>query len=130
MNCTVHALRMEWLAALESGDFSQCRDALQIEHRYCCLGVACEVAERHGVTVYRMDGALSGQDLTDQSPLIKAAFGFESHMGGYVTYKGMTRPLTELNDEGVSFQTIAGLVREQWLAPGGIWYDDGKKTGT
>lgn len=44
----------EWIADLESGEIEQGRGALAIDdgtgHRsYCCLGVLCEIAVRHGI---------------------------------------------------------------------------------
>jgi hypothetical protein len=38
-----------WLAALRSGEFEQGNNFLKSGVRYCCLGVACELAERAGV---------------------------------------------------------------------------------
>lgn len=37
-------LQEKWLKALESGDYSQCKDKLHDGGGYCCLGVACVVA--------------------------------------------------------------------------------------
>lgn len=44
-----------WVAALRSGKFQQGQSALKRQYpgdrvpRYCCLGVACEIAMAHGV---------------------------------------------------------------------------------
>lgn len=47
----------EWVEALESGEYEQGRAALRVPgrfagnaDRYCCLGVLCEIAVKHGVT--------------------------------------------------------------------------------
>lgn len=32
-----------WLTALESGEWTQARQQLRVGHKYCCLGVACEL---------------------------------------------------------------------------------------
>lgn len=41
-----------WVDALRSGDYRQGRSYLQDDQgRFCCLGVACEVARQHGVEV-------------------------------------------------------------------------------
>lgn len=47
----IHFLRLElWAGALESGEFRQGRGRLCSDTaRYCCLGVACEVAMRNGL---------------------------------------------------------------------------------
>lgn len=53
-----------WVQALRSGEWEQTKGALgRLEEdeggekrmKYCCLGVACEVAFRHGVTMTRRD---------------------------------------------------------------------------
>lgn len=42
-----------WAAALRSGEWERCEGQLGIARtpRRCCLGVACEVAVRHGASV-------------------------------------------------------------------------------
>ena len=34
----------EWVAALRSGKFTQCKGTLRLGDHYCCLGVACELS--------------------------------------------------------------------------------------
>ena len=36
--------RAEWIAALRSGAYKQGRDSLKRGDRFCCLGVACDLA--------------------------------------------------------------------------------------
>ena len=36
-------LRANWIAALRSGKYKQCKGKLKVGDSYCCLGVACEV---------------------------------------------------------------------------------------
>ena len=127
MNCTVQELREEWLQALESGEFTQTDECLQDNTGYCCLGVAGVIAGRHEILVLETDdGLLEGSTLEDQLEVQKG-FGFDTADGGYVEYKNEPKSLTVLNDDHVPFVTIAQLVREQWLTPGGIWYEP-KKT--
>lgn len=38
-----------WVAALRSGEFTQVTGTLRDEDKFCCLGVACEVAIRKGI---------------------------------------------------------------------------------
>lgn len=60
-------------AVLASGEFEQTRNALQGWDSFCCLGVACLVAERHGVEVLRSeDGMLVGGGLLDDQPAVAA----------------------------------------------------------
>jgi hypothetical protein len=42
-------LRKKWIEALRSGRFKQGRTALRTGDKYCCLGVACEIAGLSGV---------------------------------------------------------------------------------
>lgn len=44
------ANRQKWTAALRSGDYLQGKHTLKTEaDKYCCLGVACDLAAREGV---------------------------------------------------------------------------------
>lgn len=36
--------KAKWIAALRSGNYKQTKYVLKSDDRYCCLGVACEVA--------------------------------------------------------------------------------------
>jgi len=38
----------EWVKALRSGDYEQIDGALRINEKYCCLGVACDIALKSG----------------------------------------------------------------------------------
>ena len=44
MKHTPKEARQLWIDALRSGDYEQTRETLCEDGRYCCLGVACEVA--------------------------------------------------------------------------------------
>lgn len=82
----------ELCAALRSGAYEQARGRLAIQagdgFRYCCLGVGCEVALRHGVghrisTAYYNDATSPGSTLNPDKTLvlpwvIKDFFGFDS----------------------------------------------------
>lgn len=117
MDCSKEQLREEWLAALESDDYRQTCMWLQAGDRYCCLGVACKVAERHGVEVIKDEfgDGIAGSSLAVQEA-VKAAFGFRHGKGGIVNGKS----LAEHNDAGRSFKEIATLVRTN---PTNIWGD-------
>jgi len=48
--------RTEWVAALRSGDYQQGQSALKTASgSFCCLGVACDLAAKQGVTEFRAD---------------------------------------------------------------------------
>lgn len=104
----------KWLEALESGKYKQGVNRLvkndeKYGHRFCCLGVACDVA------------GLDIQDLvdTDQSELpprmtkrlgISGLGMFETNIRHHGKYYEC---LADLNDRNVKFKTIARIIREQ-----------------
>lgn len=58
--CNKENMRL-WVAALRSGDYQQGVGALQTEgNKFCCLGVACEIAMIHGIELTFYQG--SGED--------------------------------------------------------------------
>lgn len=42
-------VKAKWVAALRSGEFEQCKEALRVGDKFCCLGVLSELAVRDGV---------------------------------------------------------------------------------
>jgi hypothetical protein len=38
----------EWVAALRSGKYPQAQGSLRTDAGFCCLGVACDIASKHG----------------------------------------------------------------------------------
>lgn len=40
-----------WVSALRSGEFEQTKGVLEADGKFCCLGVACQVAIRAGVAI-------------------------------------------------------------------------------
>ena len=107
-------LQREWVEALESGKYKQGDQYLCVGDRYCCLGVACELAgvEKtviHGIT--RFDGwsTVLPNDVMRE-------YGFKGDTGPNGEYfKGDTgeeyRSLASMNDNGMTFQEIADAVR-------------------
>lgn len=97
MNDNRHLVR----AALVSGEFKQGRYSLEPEsNTFCCLGVACVVAERHGVEVLRgSDGRLLGASL----------FGLQRAVGKWLDIADAEdRRRAKWNDcEGLTFAQIA-----------------------
>lgn len=94
-------LREAWIEALESNDYKQGTHWLQRGDAYCCLGVACRVAEQHGVEVIEKDSCLSGTVLMEQ-PAVYEAFQF-AQIGFLMT----------LNDVmNRSFKEIAEHIKE------------------
>lgn len=110
----------KWLEALESGEYKQTTGVLRREgdgneeFRYCCLGVACEVANKFSKEDYF--------ELSNGSvlPISLARFIGISEDGGFknvVHHGGKSfMRLTYMNDSGVRFKTIARIIREQFAA--------------
>ena len=106
-----------WLQALESGKYKQAKNALVREDnkdvRYCCLGVACVVSNINKVRTIDL------QDRDDElMPNILAKFLGIVQDGRFevpVYHNGnFYNSLTELNDRGVRFKSIAKIIRENW----------------
>lgn len=43
-----HSIKKKWIAALRSGDYTQCKGKLRSKNEFCCLGVLCNLhAQAH-----------------------------------------------------------------------------------
>ena len=121
--------KAEWLTALRSGEYEQGTGYLNRDGKFCCLGVATDLAVKAGLGewvedyVHGVKGFVSTNNpvapegsevgllprevarwlgLEDVSPIVKAG-----------DFRGRQR-LTYLNDdEGLSLEEIADLVEEQ-----------------
>jgi hypothetical protein len=121
----------EWVRRLRSGEYQQGVHKLhtidsQDNHRYCCLGVACEMAVEAGiVTSHVREGIVSRQivryhwdlghfqetmlpspvadwlGLTDVSPTVK--------------WRSVDIAVATINDDGVDFDTIANALEQAYL---------------
>lgn len=113
-----------WVDALRSGDFVQGKGSLAQDGKYCCLGVACEVALRNGVqmdvkrdtSVYYYD-----QHSVHLPPAVMEWLGITamSPMVDYVNRTGLPQRefLTELNDLlGMPFAGIADAIEHTFLS--------------
>lgn len=97
-----------WVAALRSGEYTQGQGQLVERHPdtdeligHCCLGVACVIAEQAtGV------GFVEGEILPRR---VQRWLGLRTPAG---EIKG-NLALTELNDEGHSFDYIADLIESE-----------------
>ena len=101
--------------ALRSGRFIQGTGFLQSviddDSSYCCLGVACKVAEENDIIVnYDSYGRLSGGTLLRQIG-VKNWFGFRGNTGKAL--EGIDGDLPYLNDHvGLNFSKIADIIEE------------------
>jgi len=82
------AIKRKWVKALLSGEYEQCQNTIYDikEGRYCCLGVlSATIQGRNGYILYPSDSVLP-------APIRDALAG--------------------VNDAGVPFEMIAGLIDE------------------
>lgn len=117
------AFEREWVAALRSGEYVQGKDWLRpTETTWCCLGVACDVAVKHGVGRWdghdRMSYVSRDDPKASVLPVWLAVYLHRGDLGGR---KGTEECLSGLNDDGVSFDVIAGVIE------GSIAYEDAAK---
>lgn len=74
------ARRKELADVLRSGWYQRDTGKLQSRDGYCCLGVACRVAEAHHVkTTQDHNGTLDGTILADRQPNVERYYGFTKH---------------------------------------------------
>lgn len=95
------AFKKKWVKALLSGKYKQGKHSLKktrkSEVRYCCLGVACEIAGAQ-VQVKREPGFIeNGKYVKGISKIPKVLRGSS----------GIPEQLANMNDEGKRFKTIA-----------------------
>jgi hypothetical protein len=129
-----------WIAALESGDYKQGANRLHYMDaegsKFCCLGVLCDLAVKAGVTVSyevpcsihekQADGSTKKINTTQieyGEEVDRSGFGLPRSVSSWARISGDgTRwvftssvdglSLSELNDNGATFKTIAGLIRQ------------------
>lgn len=106
----------EWVAELRSGKYTQGKRLLRSANdEYCCLGVLCELAVKHGVIEPAELKSPNAYGYGNGSewygalpPLVTDWIGLSTAAGGYVS-----RSLTELNDNGTSFAEIADIIESE-----------------
>jgi hypothetical protein len=104
-------IKKEWVAALRSGEFKQGKRALKdSEGNYCCLGVLCELHRRkfggewNGAR-YLGDDKYLPEEVSDWAGVTDTYEEGNPEAGGNV--------LSELNDNGTTFEEIADLIEEE-----------------
>lgn len=83
--------KAKWLAALRSGEYSQCKDKLQAGGSYCCLGVAAELGIARAQGMFVLDEDFLGPASRD----------------------GIQETLSNMNDNGASFAEIADFIERE-----------------
>lgn len=102
----------KWLKALESGKYKQGDTYLiqkgRKENKYCCLGVLCEV---YGSDMGRL--MKNETSCLPNTVANKVGMGLLGDFTNPVYYRGHKyQTLAMMNDFGISFKTIAKIIRE------------------
>jgi hypothetical protein len=134
---------LKWIEALESGNYQQIQGHLRMPKeengtpaRYCCLGVACEVAIKEGAYKAEPFGAVGyindkGDDhygtlpkevvewlgvLNENPPiLIPSKYRLDGRQALYEMPGSTQASCVLVNDRGYTFQQIAKMLRETYL---------------
>lgn len=117
-------LKDEWVAALRSGEYPQGNGKLNVDGKYCCLGVLCELLVKQGtVEEYDSNGAISygmgneynGTILTQDIVRIAGLTSPTGRLPTPVIWGGKAfHSLSGLNDSGASFTEIANIIEVQF----------------
>lgn len=132
-------VKSKWVARLRSGEYAQGSGYLNQANgnggrEYCCLGVLCEIAREEGVIPDPKEagdildyGGISPEELSVPQP----RFGMQFPPPEVVKWAGLSEydphieyehdlyeetiegTLSELNDEGRTFDEIADLIEKQ-----------------
>jgi hypothetical protein len=115
------SIKQEWLEALRSGQYKQGKHRLQNSTGgFCCLGVLCDIASRHGVGGWRLEGedppvydcSASGLVDTAVGRLPRAVIDWAG-LGGQTDPMAGEARLSTLNDCGHTFAEIADLIEKK-----------------
>ena len=134
-------IKAQWVTALRSGDYQQGGNVLHRrtngEHRYCCLGVLCDIALKAGVNL-RHDPTGDCQCTTCQQDGVRAYDGYDDFLPPKVaTWAGLdsvnprttesipdpgsgvganidNATLSYLNDNGKTFAEIADIIERDF----------------
>lgn len=113
-------IKQKWVHALRSGEYRQGTQYLkrdwESETRFCCLGVLCELAKAEGVIEERVPphGIHEfGPEVNGLPVEVREWAGIESRLG-YFELGSQGTSLSDLNDQGVLFDIIAGIIEEKF----------------
>lgn len=113
-------IAMEWVEALPN--YTQRQGALCKGDSFCCLGVLCELAVKHGVIPPRRLGRKGDVDYFEYAgkngclPTEVVAWAGMYDAGGTFRpeYGKPGKSLINLNDSGMSFKAIAEIIERDW----------------
>jgi hypothetical protein len=104
----------KWVAALRSGEYRQGKNYLNNAGKFCCLGIACELASQEGVTTKKVAFRDNHEVLPyDGNVLslptsVKKWLGLRLELGQYGNGS-----LAHLNDTDKTFAEIADVIESE-----------------
>lgn len=101
----------ELVSALRSGEYKQGKFYLEKDNKFCCLGVACKVAQKNGIKINCNEyGQLIGRTLRTQPEVVKY-FNIDPAGNNFIDPND-NLPLFTLNDMmcNKSFSQIADIL--------------------
>jgi hypothetical protein len=111
------ANRARWIAALRSGVYEQGKNRLRHDNKFCCLGVACDLAQNAGIgrwdgDTFRTDGVddYDGNDV-ELPYSVMEWLGITSPEGAW--QNPYFESLTRMNDNGATFAEIADVIEAE-----------------
>lgn len=109
--------RKLWINALRSGNYKQGKYRLRsVDNKYCCLGVACEVAFQNGVQLQiRHHFHLYFYDENDGYPpmIVRDFFGLITEAGDYVQDNNLSSLSTDNDTLNYNFDEIANIIESE-----------------
>lgn len=112
------SIAMEWADLLESGEIKQGTGILNYKNNeMCCLGVLCNMAavEGHTEAYNKLNVVTFGDDKDNSRTILpKNVMKWSGIKDPYGYIKSKSKCLTELNDNGESFEEIAKIIREHY----------------
>jgi hypothetical protein len=121
-------VKTEWLEALESGEYPQGKLQLRQKreddtYEYCCLGVLCDIAAKHGIGHWNGKDDIEGiifvtnsngfEDVTILPDAVRDWAGLDDNVPD-VIFDQKKSHLAEVNDyKNQDFKAIANIIRTQ-----------------
>ena len=104
--------RKALVVALRSGKYEQGLQCLRSKSgKYCCLGVACDISGLAPWKPIYDSYTFMGKDVSMPKQVMDY-FGFVSREGRFCAENELEH-LTILNDKGISFEHIAGIIEQE-----------------
>ena len=116
-------LALRWIEALESDQYEQGRGRLRTGDAFCCLGVACDVADpgqwnsKYGAMFWDDSKSHLPEILCNRLALWMSGEFPDSDDKWQLPDRNPSRFLTDLNDSGAPFTDIATALRDYYGSP-------------